>query len=371
MWEVIGLSVAGVIVLAAVGAAVTLRRLKQAPKPIGLVQAVDAEVALWRRRDTATDIVVAVIRDGVSRVQSYGPGGATEATLFQIGSISKVFTGLLLQRLVDAGALRAEQTLGELIGARFPLAPEVAAISLLQLSTHTSGLPTVPKPIEGEVLRRVGKAGLMRDPYNELTRDEALAYLADPVGRKKAGRFSYSNYGMGLLAHVLELETGKRYAALLEDLVFAPLGMRDSHGDLPDEAAARLIQGHDDAGRPVGPWRFSSLAGAGSITSNARDLVRFIEAGFDEASPLAGSLARQRRPQPNGHTAIAWLLPGVFDRLEGHRSILWHNGSVNGYFAYLAIDPVRRTGVIVLSNRRRDVTALGASLLGLARTQSW
>lgn len=371
MWKIICLSAAGLVVLALSGAAFLYWRLNHAPDRGELAKAVDAEVVRWRRKHPMSDVVVAVVKGGQSRVMSYGPSGATGTTPYQIGSVSKVFTGLLLQRLVDAGELRMDQTLGELIGARFPLSPEVAQITLLQLATHTSGLPTVPKPIEDEVVTRVGAAGLMQDPYNQLTREEVLAYLANPVGKTKLGRFSYSNYGMGLLAHVLELETGKSYDALLEDLIFAPLGMQDSHGDLPKAVEAKLIQGHDATGAPVTPWRFSSLAGAGAITSNAEDLVRFIQAGFDDVSPLSGSLARQRHPQPGGQTAIAWLLPTTFDRLEGNTSILWHNGSVNGYFAYLAIDPVRKTGVVVLINRRQDITALGAVLTGLARTQSW
>ncbi|WP_172448577.1 serine hydrolase domain-containing protein [Caulobacter mirabilis] len=371
MWGVIGLFAAGLTTLALAGGAVLYWRLNHCPDRGDLAKAIDEEAARWLRRDATTDVVVAVVKGDESRITSYGPTGATGATVFQIGSVSKVFTGLLLQRFVDAGALRMDQTLGELIGARFPLAPTMAPVTLLQLSSHASGLPTVPKPIEDEVLDRVGRANLMHDPYNQLTRDEVLAYLADPVGKRKPGRFSYSNYGMGLLAHVLELVTGKSYAALLEELIFAPLGMRDSYGDLPDEAAARLIQGHDVAGQPAAPWRFSALGGAGSIASSAHDLVRFIEAGFDGASPLYGSLVRQRDGQPHGRSAIGWLLPSVFDRLEGNRSILWHNGAVNGYFAYLAIDPVQRAGVVVLVNRQKDITALGAGLVRLARTQSW
>lgn len=371
MWKIIGLSMAGLVLLAVAGAVLLYWRLNHAPDRGELAKAIDAEVTRWRGPTATTDIVVAVVKEGESRITSYGPNNATDATLFQIGSISKVFTGLLLQRLVDAGELKMDQTLGELVGARYPLAPEAAGVTLLQLATHTSGFPTVPKPIEDEVIRRVGKAGLMQDPYNQLTRDDVLAYLVDPVGKAKPGRVAYSNYGMGLLAHVLELKTGKSYAALLEELIFAPLEMRDSHGDLPDAVAARLIPGHDAAGAPVGPWRFSSLAGAGSITSNAHDLVRFIEAGFDESSPLSASLARQRLVQPNGKTAIGWQLPTIFDRLEGNRSILWHNGSVNGYFAYLAIDPARQTGVVVLTNRQQDITVLGAALARLVSTQSW
>jgi len=346
-------------------------RLSPGPDRGDLEKSVEAEVTRWRGANAQTDIVVAVVRDGESRILSFGPGGATGRTLFQIGSISKVFTGLLLQRMVDSGALRMEATLGELIGDRYALSPEAAEVTLLQLVTHTSGLPKVPDPILQEVTRRLDGADLMHDPYNILSRDEALAYLADPVGKVPPGKFDYSNYGMGVLAHVMELQSGRSYAELLQELVFAPLGMTDSHGDLPDAIAARLIQGHDAAGKPVGPWRFSSLGGAGSITANAEDLLRFMEAEFDPANPLAPSLARQRVPQPNGKVAIAWMLPTIFDKLEGNGPILWHNGSVNGYFAYLAIEPEQKVGVAVLINHQQDITALGAALIRLARTQSW
>ncbi|MBB4065995.1 serine hydrolase domain-containing protein [Gellertiella hungarica] len=371
MLKIIGLAAAGLLLAALLALAAIYLWKNHGPDRKDLAADIARKVARWQGSDSPADVVVAIVRDGEGRVLSHGPGRADGTTLFQIGSISKVFTTLLLQRLVDDGRLSMNATLAELIGERYPLAPSVAGITLRQLATHTSGLPTVPQYLEDEVIRRVGAENIMTDPYNHMTREEVLVYLANPVGGEKPGSFAYSNYGMGLLAHVMELVTGKDYPELLREQIFDPVGMRDSHGDLREDVARRLIQGHDAAGNPAPPWRFSSLAGAGSITSNAEDLIRFISAEFDPASPLADSLARQRERQPKAPVALGWFTPAPHDWIEGNSGILWHNGAVNGYFAYLAIDPERRIGVAVLANRQKDVTALGSTIMRLARTQSW
>ncbi len=371
MVKIFGLAAAGLLLLALLSLVGLYVWKNYGPDRGDLKADIDRMVARWQGADAPVDLVIAVVKNGEARYLAYGPEGATPDSLFQIGSVTKVFTGLLLQVLVDEGKLRMEDRLSTLIGDRYPLAPAVADVTLRQLATHTAGLPSVPAPIEDEVKRRLGKGDLMADPYNILSREEVLSYLANPIGKTAPGRFSYSNYGMGLLAHVLELKTGETYPALLQRLLFQPLGMKDSHGDLETDVAARLVQGHDAAGKPVGPWHFTALGGAGAITSSARDLVRFIEAEFDPSSPLALSLARQREKRSDGSGPIAWQEPGVPEWLEGSRTIFWHNGAVNGYFSYIAIDPGRRHGVVVLANRQKDVTALGLSALRLARTQSW
>lgn len=147
--------------------------------------------------------------------------------------------------------------------------------------------------------------------------------------------------------------------------------MQDSHIELPPEIAARLIQGHDANGQPVGPWHVTALAGAGAITSTAADLANFMQAQFDESSPLAGSLAWMRERQPTGMTAIGSMIPQVQDRFVGSSAIRWHDGQVNGYCAYLSVDPTHKTAVAVLINQQKDASFPGFLLTWLVRTQSW
>lgn len=338
-----------------------------------LQAAIDREAGKFRKQAQVAGLVIGVYKSGRSFIKGYGAVDAIPdaTTTFQIGSISKVFTATLLQILCDEGVVGMDATLGDLLGRAMPLSPAARQVTLRQLATHTAGFPSIPKPLATKITEAAAGDDPLVDPYSHLGPQHVFDYLATTPDKKDAGRFRYSNFGMGLLAHVLEVVTGKDYESLLEEKILVPLGMAGTGITLTSEMQARLAQGHTAKGVPARVWHFAALAGAGAISSNAQDMLGFIRANVEEGGPLAAALRRTREPQFGGDTGIGWLQPGFMDRFVGNDRIVWHNGMVAGYASYLAVDAAAKTGVVVLTNKALAPDMLGMMLARQLRTQSW
>lgn len=365
------------LVVVAVLAAFWKRRIAEPHDGQDLDAALDRETRQFVERLGGPGLVIGAFKQGRTVIKGYGtvdaPGGAQPDadTIFQIGSVTKIFTASLLQVLCDEGVVALDDSLEALIGTTFPLAPAVRAVTLRQLVSHTSGFPGIPKPLENRARAAIGSAPILLDPYSHLGPEQIFDYLATAEGKKPPGRFDYSNFGMGLLAHVLEVVTMSDFESLIRQKVLLPLGMTATGVTMTAAHVAQLAQGHTAKRKPTPIWTFRSLAGAGALHSSAQDMVAFIGAQVEADSPLAASFRAMREPQTGGKTGIGWILPALSDRLLGNRRIVWHNGMVGGYAAYLGVAADDRLGIIVLINRAVDVALLGTKLLQLIRTQSW
>ncbi|WP_435744462.1 serine hydrolase domain-containing protein [Nocardioides sp. SYSU DS0663] len=314
---------------------------------------------LARRRDDGTGLVVGIrTQDGTTYDQRGDlPDGA--ASLLEIGSVTKTMTALLLADLAREGVVGLEDP----VGSYLPAAPPVVErpITLLDLATHHSGLPRLPR---GALW--TGMTSERNDPYARY--DEATLTAAIAATRPKAApgrRFSYSNLGAGMLGWALARAAGTDYATLLADRLTGPLGLVDT-GVVPRPGQERrLAPGHGWRGRPAGRWDLNLLAGAGGVVSTAADLLRWT-ATFDEgyAGPLAAAAAAAREPRrPAGRfgpakVALGWLV--------GPDGMLFHDGGTGGYRCFVGSRPDLGTSVVVLSARARGVTGLGLTLLGAA-----
>jgi len=338
---------------------------------------IDQEISKAMRGGMFPGLVVGVYKNGKSYVKGYGtvnkdislPPNAE--TTFQIGSVSKLFTASLLQILCDEGIVSMDDTLGKLIGGLMPLSLSVKEVTLRQLVTHRSGFPLVPKSLLEKATQLAGKDKLMVDPYSHLDSQDIFDYLAAPEGKKEAGRFTYSNYGMGLLAHVLELVTGKSYESLVRDKVFLPNQMNHSAISLTPAMQTKLAQGYTAKGLPTPIWTFTALAGAGAYTSNAEDMMKFIEASISNSEMASQLFLKMSEPQFRGKSGIGWMQSSFIDRFVGNKGVVWHNGMVGGYASYLAIDKESGAGVVLLTNQASSLDMLGMMLMRQARTQSW
>ena len=365
------------LAVAACAAACFRLRLRRTTDRGNLERSVDQEVAKLVAHDPAVAVAVGIYSAQRSVVRGYGsvlPGAAQPpdgGTIFQIASVSKLFTASLLQVLCNEGTVALDATLDALLGHRWPLAPQVGSVTLRQLVTHTSGFPSVPKSLEAEARSAAAGRDFMSDPYSHLGRESVFRYLSTAPDKAAAGRFVYSNFGMGLLGHVLEDVTGQAYEALVVRKVLAPLGMHDTRIELTAEMAARLAAGHDAKGQPAGLWHFKALAGAGGFASNAQDMLKFVAASLTPGTPAASAFEAMRLPQVGGQTGLGWMQPGWVDRFFGNDGVVWHNGMVGGYASYLSIDLRTGTGTVVLVNKSVDITLLGVVLTRLVRTQSW
>ncbi|MBH5334720.1 beta-lactamase family protein [Streptomyces pactum] len=300
-------------------------------------------------------VVVGAVRGGRSALHGADPG-----TLFEIGSVTKTFTALLLARFTVRGAVRLDQPLRDLL-PRDITAPERGGevITLGHLACHTSGLPRLPKGL----LPR----GLFRsDPYAGCTGEFLLDGLRRTRLRSVPGtRFHYSNLGAGLLGLVLARHAGTDYDTLVRSEICEPLGLADTRVVLDPGRAARLAGGHSRTGRPRPPWHLAALAGAGGLHSTVPDLLTLARAQFGPApGGLADAIALTHTTahRVNAGTAVhpGWISATLS---RGRHRILFHTGGTGGYRSLLATAPEHRAAVVVLNASTRPVDRAGLDLL--------
>ncbi|MFJ9949499.1 serine hydrolase domain-containing protein [Kitasatospora sp. NPDC091207] len=324
-------------------------------------------------------VVVAGLAGGAVEIRGAGSTTADRAggtpgprTLFDIGSVTKVFTSLALARLALAGTAGLDEPLADLLAGALPPGASVPArrgtpIALRHLATHTSGLPRLPAGMMLPALLRPNKP----DPYRHCTDAVLLAGLGRTRLRAVPGRgFRYSNLGAGLLGLALAHRAGTGYEDLVTREICEPLGLVDTVIAVDEERAARLAQGHSPGRRPVPGWQLAGLAGAGGLRSTAADLVVLLRAqlasGTDDDSPLAPAIALTRQTthkvNPFAWAHLGWLGHRLHPRQGGHLQI-WHNGGTGGFRSFVAFDPEKQVGVIALANTRRSVDPGGIALL--------
>jgi len=266
---------------------------------------------------------------------------------WEIGSITKVFTGLLLADMSRHSAVSLDDPIGrhlpEEVTARLP-APELQP-TLAHLATHTSGLPRLPLAI----YRRVRDGD---DPYSGLTEQEVFACLGPTTRRPRHPAMRYSNFGMGLLGHLLSRAAGRPYAELVTERLLSPLGMKATGiGDCGEGSAPVAGYRH---GRPTPPWTFGALQGAGALRSTVADLLTFARACIDPPTDsLADVLALARQPfhrgrLPSAAMGLGWMLRTRHRR--GPAGVAWHNGGTYGASSFVAVDPARGIAVVAVGN---------------------
>lgn len=336
---------------------------------IGVTQPVDAKDRLV---DDSGVAYFGYGRSGAKTATTTDPT-PTADTLFEIGSITKPFTGLLLADMVEQGEVQLDEPVAKLLPETVKVpSREGREITLVDLATHTSALPRMPKNFA---------PANSADPYADYTAEKLFEFVSSYELRRTPGKESvYSNLGMGLLGEALALRAKSSYETLLRERIWQPLEMNETRVKLDDSARDKMAAGHDADGVPLANWEFQALAGAGGIRSSARDMVKFLRAnlylpagantpGAPAELPkipdtLRRALALSQTPRhamksPPGEIALAWMVP------PGGKAI-WHNGQTGGFHSFAAFDRSRGTGVVVLSNSAvRAVDDLGERLLQL------
>src|SRR5262245_61207564 len=290
----------------------------------------------------AQGLVVGVIDERGTHVFGFGRKGEKQPavpdgdTVFEIGSITKVFTGTLLADMAERGLVNIDDPVNKLL-------PETIGrlecggreMRLVDLATHTSGLPRLPSNLDLTDLS---------DPYAKYTADDLLEFLkqhAQPsltkslaaslkglFGTQSSQGWQYSNLGVGLLGNLLERKASQPYEELVVQRICRPLHMDSTRLTLDDSMAARLIGGHDADGNAVKNWQFGCLAPCGGLHSTANDMLKLLAADLDMTeTPLKSALAKMQQPhftvKPELEMGLNWLI------LKG--DIVFHDGMTGGY----------------------------------------
>jgi D-alanyl-D-alanine-carboxypeptidase/D-alanyl-D-alanine-endopeptidase len=329
------------------------------------VESLVAEL-LARNASRHVGVVVGVLRGERTWVigsGTAGPGGPSPPaanTIFEIGSVTKVFTATLLAGMVEEGRLALEDPVQRYLPASVELPVRGRPITLADLATHTAGLPRLP---HGFLLRSVRHR---RDPYAWFSVDDLYAGLpATRLRREPGGRPRYSNLGYGLLGHVLALRAGRGYEQLVQERICRPLGLTDTRISVPAAARERFAQGHSRRGRAVPHWDIAALAGAGALRSTVADLLAFLRLQLGDADPAlvrAAALTHATRSRHRGGLplGLGWTrLP----LLGTEHELLFHNGGTGGFRSFAGFVPATHSAVMVLSNSARSVDALGFRIL--------
>ena len=335
------------------------------PLPADWQLPTDAEIsALIAERNAPREgqgIVVGVLGPEGRRIVAggTGAGAAVDGTsLYEIGSITKVFTALILADMVNKGEVSLDDPAAKFLPAGHRM-PERGGrqITLRDLSTHRSGLPRMADNLGDLVTDPTG-------PFVNYKEADLLAFLDRyQLERDIGSEWEYSNLGVGLLGYLLGRAAGSDYATLLRERITGPLGMKDTMIALPPSHAARLVPAFDTYMRPTPPWELGVHEAAGGIRSSAADMLTFAAAILDPNSPIAAASATalaERVPGsgPGTAQALGWVVrsPGP------GREVLLHDGGTGGYRTLLAIEPAKGRAVVALVNSAAEP---GAADLGL------
>ena len=269
-------------------------------------------------QDGATDhgnIGIAAVRivDGQQEFGAIGPlqqetaTPITADTIFEIGSISKIFTNLLLAQLVLESKMALDQP------ARLYLPGDVTLptfkgqeITLFDLATHSAGLPPIPP----EMIFADAE-----NPYRVYSADMLFASLENyQLFAAPGTRFSYSNIGATLLGLAVAHVEGQPFETLVEQRILAPLGMSDTYLNVPEAEKVRFAAAHDASGEPTSHWDFGVFAPAGGYRSTAGDMAKFVAAASGQTqTPLTDAFAlmlEQARPtdRPSMMVGLGWMI---------------------------------------------------------------
>lgn len=258
-------------------------------------------------------------------------------SVFQIGSVTKVFTSTLLAQLV----IEKEVKLTDSVQRYFNFSLNEKGTTLEQLSNHTSGLPRLPSNLNLAALD-------LKNPYKSYAEADLEYYLKTemeiPTTEEKT--YQYSNIGASILAKALENASGKNYSELLSERIFQPLEMNQSTLN-EGEAKNNMVQGIDQNGNPTPVWEMGVFEGAGAILSSTKDLSNFLKAHFKEQeNAFSLTLMPTFMVNKNLRLGLGWHI--LQD--ETGNDLYWHNGGTGGYSSSVFMVPATQKAVIILTN---------------------
>jgi len=292
-----------------------------------------------------TQFALALIHDGqvvyygIQRLNDTLITIENKSKVFEIGSITKVFTTTLLANFVLNKEVDLDSTINKYFNFPFK---DNQVFTFRELANHTSGLPRLPSNIRFDAIFS------SKNPYKDYDEQKLDEYLQNDISPDypKGSKSAYSNLGMGLLSYSLRKLSGKSYEQLAREMIFDKYNMVNS-GTNKRKIETHLIGGLDDKGRPTPNWEPGALIGAGGIYSTVEDLTKFAFAQFDSANAeLALTRVKTYRDNKFRDVGLGWF---IINRKNGNKWF-WHNGGTGGYSTSMAIDIEHKNGVIILSN---------------------
>ncbi|MGE7940543.1 serine hydrolase domain-containing protein [Lysinibacillus xylanilyticus] len=268
--------------------------------------------------------------------------------IYEVGSISKVFTTSILGEMLQEGKVHLEDS----IGKYFSALPDHHPVTLKRLANHTSGLPGIG------VLKNIYNlfdTQTPRDPFCQYSLDETIHYFKTHTNEPKV-KFRYSNVGMGLLGYILANTLHTDFETAIKQRLTDPLELQSTFISIPPDKKESILQGYGIRGHKKPPLHMNNFMAAGAIRSTVDDLLKFMKAHLSDEN-LGYTLTHQATETISKDLSIGlgWLLED---------GIIWHNGSTKGFSSYLGFDKAQQTGVVVLSNYRSNILTINPGQIG-------
>ena len=312
----------------------------------GIVSSEEIEMIYNRTKSFPdnTQLSLAIIKNGdvsfygIKREEGVLKQIDNSNSVFEIGSISKVFTSTLLAHIVKSDSLELDSYINDHLDVSFK---EDIKLSFKSLANHTSGLPRLPSNLN---LFKVDQS----NPYKDYDGIMLESYLKDELSLSEnpGSKSEYSNLGVGLLGYTLSKMNASSYEELLNDKILSPLEMNQTTSTRSN-VKSELVTGRDANGNEVSNWDFKSLAGAGAILSSVADLSIFALSQLDKTNEVY-NLTKVETFKINDNMGIGLGWHIIYPKSGG--KWYWHNGGTGGYTSSFAIDMERKNGVIILSN---------------------
>jgi serine-type D-Ala-D-Ala carboxypeptidase/endopeptidase len=319
---------------------------------------------LEQRIDTnkqSVGIVVGIVTPQGRRVVRHGRLASDDSrdvgpdTVFEIGSVTKVFTAMVLADMARKGEVSVTDPIVRYLPADVAArAQGLNTITLADLATHTAGFPFWPSGIPATAEGTAQMASYSVDQLYQF-----VATFKAPADDAK--RWMYSNTDVGLLGDLLARRAGSAYAALIESRITQPLGMTSTRVAVAPEMRPRLATGHNAELKRAPVWDVPALAAGGSLHSTVNDLLTLL-AAIGEPMTVAGAampgMLAIRRQAPGFQQALGWMVLGT----GPGAGLLLHDGNTLGFASSVVYDPVSRIGVVVLSNSSASVSDIARHL---------
>ena len=332
---------------------------KNTDKQPSLKERVDEIVEPYFKRKENVGLSIALIEGDKEAFLSYGSITKdttilpNEHTIYELGSVTKVFTALLLAKLHQDSLIDINASIFKnLPDSLSENLDEENDITYLQLATHTSGLP-----------RRPYNFGLkLKDednPFEQYTIEDLYNFIYTRNSMMKTSdKFLYSNTGYGLLGHCIENVLGNDLETCLQNNLFSTINMTQTSTLYQENMAV----GHDFYGKPVNYWKFKSMQGTGALKSSASDLAKFLKLEMNIVEPsqtLRNAIEQTqviyyKTHTSNINTGLGWQ---IFKRTKKDVPVYTHSGSTSGFRAYVSFIKEQKIGVIVLANNAPSINS--------------
>ncbi|MBS1523070.1 MAG: beta-lactamase family protein [Bacteroidetes bacterium] len=322
---------------------------------------VDSLARNYIQKGNTVGLSIGIIHNGVVHTYNYGETTAGNNQLpevnsiYEIGSITKTFTAILLAYYVNEGKLKLTDPITKYLPDSVSANKELEGITLEMLSNHTSGLSRLPDNFEFH-------SSDPYDPYKDYTKKYLYEYLKTCKLSSTPGEtYAYSNFGVGLLGSILEQVSGKTFEEMVKEVICSPLGMKNTEQYLTIAQRQRFVTVYNEDGKATSPWTFQVLAACGALRSTVEDMLLYLKANMAQSQTelsKAIELTHQITYNKDIKLGLGWHVI-VVNGIEYY----FHDGATYGCSSFMAFNIEKKLGIIVLSNSAISTNDLGVSLI--------